>query len=73
MVKKGELGVSAGRGFYEYSSSEKKIEEVVLKKTPPIAWVTLNRPHRLNTITPRMTEELDMAARDVARTTRSGW
>jgi enoyl-CoA hydratase/3-hydroxyacyl-CoA dehydrogenase len=66
MVKKGELGVSTGRGFYEYSSSEKKFEEVVLKKTPPIAWVTLNRPHRLNTITPKMTEELEAVAREVA-------
>ena len=66
MVKKAELGVSSGRGFYEYSSSEKRMEEVVLKKTPPIAWITLNRPHRLNTITPRMTEELEMAARDAA-------
>jgi enoyl-CoA hydratase / 3-hydroxyacyl-CoA dehydrogenase len=66
MVQKGELGVSSGRGFYEYSSSEKKYEQVVLKKTPPIAWAILNRPQRLNTITPKMTEELEAVARDVA-------
>jgi enoyl-CoA hydratase / 3-hydroxyacyl-CoA dehydrogenase len=66
MVKKGELGASSGRGFYEHSSSEKKLEEVILKKTPPIAWVVLNRPQRLNTITPKMTEELEAVAREVA-------
>ena len=65
MVKKGEMGVSSGKGFYDHSVSEKKFEEVILKKSPPLAWLVLNRPHRLNTITPRMTEELEAAARDV--------
>jgi len=66
MVTKGEMGVSSGRGFYEYSSSEKRFEEVILRKIAPVAWATLNRPHRLNTITPKMTEELEAVARDVA-------
>ncbi len=66
MVKRGELGVSSGKGFYDYPTTEKRMEEVVLKKAPPIAWVTISRPHRLNAITPRMTEELETAARDVA-------
>jgi enoyl-CoA hydratase/3-hydroxyacyl-CoA dehydrogenase len=65
-VKKAELGASSGRGFYDHSGSEKKLEEVILKKTPPIAWVVLNRPQRLNTITPKMTEELEAVAREVA-------
>lgn len=64
-VNKGELGVSTGRGFYEYLSTEKRLEEVVLKKVGPVAWLTLNRPHRLNTITPKMVEELETVARDV--------
>jgi enoyl-CoA hydratase/3-hydroxyacyl-CoA dehydrogenase len=66
MVKNGELGVGSGKGFYEYSASVKTLEELVLRKAPPLAWITLNRPHRLNTITPRMTEELEEAAKDVA-------
>lgn len=66
MVTKGEVGGAVGRGFYDYASSERRLEEVVLRKVPPIAWVKLNRPHRLNTITPRMTDELETVARDVA-------
>lgn len=66
MVKRGELGVSAGKGFYEYSGSERRLEELMLRKSPPLAWVTLNRPHRLNTITPKLTEELATVANDLA-------
>jgi enoyl-CoA hydratase/3-hydroxyacyl-CoA dehydrogenase len=67
MSKKGELGVSSGKGFYDYSKTERKLEEVVLTKSPPLAWITLNRPHRLNTITPQLTDELEQVARDVAK------
>ena len=48
MVESGDLGSSSGRGFYDYGSKETKLEEVLLKKAPPLAWVTLNRPHRHN-------------------------
>jgi enoyl-CoA hydratase/3-hydroxyacyl-CoA dehydrogenase len=58
MVKEGRTGSKAGRGFYDYASSENKLEETVLRKTPPVAWILLNRPHRLNTITQKMIEEL---------------
>jgi enoyl-CoA hydratase / 3-hydroxyacyl-CoA dehydrogenase len=66
MVAKGELGVSAGRGFYEYPSTEKRMEEITMKKVPPVAWVALNRPSKLNTITPKMTDELEAVAKDIA-------
>jgi len=66
MLRKGDVGVSSGKGFYEYSKSEKRLEEVVLTKSPPLAWITLNRPQRLNTMTPRLVEELDQVAREVA-------
>lgn len=66
MVKDGALGRAAGRGFYDYASSEKGFDELVLRKTPPVAWVILNRPQRLNTITPKMTDELEDIAREVA-------
>lgn len=44
-----------------------KLDEVLLKKAPPLAWVTLNRPHRHNTITPKMMDELEAVAADLAK------
>jgi len=43
------------------------LEEVVLNKAAPIAWVVLNRPHRHNTITPKMMDELEEVAGDLAK------
>ncbi len=63
MVEEGRTGVKPGRGFYDYPSAETKMEEVLLKRSPPIAWIVLNRPHRLNTITQKMIEELSNAIR----------
>ncbi len=65
MAKEGRTGSKAGRGFYDYASSETKLAEVVLKKNPPVAWILLNRPHRLNTITQKMIEELASVLRTV--------
>jgi len=65
MVAAGRLGTSAGKGFYEYSSSEKKMEEIAVRKAPPLAWVILNRPHRINMITPKMVQELQGALREL--------
>jgi enoyl-CoA hydratase/3-hydroxyacyl-CoA dehydrogenase len=66
MAREGRTGSKAGRGFYDYASTETKLEEAVLTKKPPIAWIRLSRPHRLNTITPRMIEELASLLRMVA-------
>ncbi|MCS7094885.1 MAG: 3-hydroxyacyl-CoA dehydrogenase/enoyl-CoA hydratase family protein [Thaumarchaeota archaeon] len=41
--------------------TDKEYQEIAVKREPPIGWIVLNRPHRLNTITPRMTEELEDA------------
>jgi enoyl-CoA hydratase/3-hydroxyacyl-CoA dehydrogenase len=67
MVERGDVGSSSGRGFYDYGSRETKLEEIVLKKAAPLAWITLNRPHRHNAITPKMMDELETVANDVAR------
>ncbi len=67
MVKDGRLGVVAGRGFFEYSKTDWSFDELILTKSPPLAWIRLNRPHKLNTMTPKMIEELELAAEDVAR------
>ncbi len=66
MVEEGALGFSRGRGFYDYGSKETKLEEIVLKVAPPVAWVTLNRPHRHNAITPKMVDELEAVAKQLA-------
>jgi len=67
MEERGDIGTSSGRGFYDYGSKETKLEELSLRKAPPLAWVTLNRPHRHNTITPKMMDELEAVANDLAR------
>ncbi len=67
MVERGKTGVAEGAGFYEYASSEKRYEEITLRKSPPVAWMILNRPHRLNAITPKMIDELEMCIREVDR------
>jgi len=65
MVAEGKLGLKAGKGFYDHASSSTKMEEIVLKKTPPLAWIFLNRPHRLNTITQKLVTELVSALKEL--------
>jgi enoyl-CoA hydratase/3-hydroxyacyl-CoA dehydrogenase len=67
MEARGDLGIASGRGFYDHGSSETKLEEVAVTKSPPVAWVVLNRPHRHNAITPKMLDELEAVAKDLAR------
>ena len=67
MAERGDLGTSSGRGFYDYDSNETKLEETLLKKAPPLAWIVLNRPHRHNTVTPKMMDELETICGEIAR------
>jgi enoyl-CoA hydratase/3-hydroxyacyl-CoA dehydrogenase len=59
LVSEGHLGVKSGRGFFDYSSSvEKEHGTVLLEKKGPIAYLILNRPEKLNAVSPEMLKEL---------------
>ena len=65
MVGEGKLGTKSGKGFYEYAASERRMEEVAVRKQDRLAWIVLNRPHRLNMITQRLVGELETALREL--------
>ncbi|MFP3302993.1 MAG: enoyl-CoA hydratase/isomerase family protein, partial [Caldivirga sp.] len=44
---------------------ERRLEEIVLRIDPPAAWIVLNKPDKLNTLTPRMADEIVNALRTV--------
>ncbi|MCE4608358.1 MAG: 3-hydroxyacyl-CoA dehydrogenase/enoyl-CoA hydratase family protein [Caldisphaeraceae archaeon] len=59
MESQGLLGRKSSKGFYEY----KKVEEVskktlIIRYEKPIAWIVLNRPNKLNAISPETIKEL---------------
>jgi enoyl-CoA hydratase/3-hydroxyacyl-CoA dehydrogenase len=45
-------------------SEPKRYESVIVKKEEGIGWMTLNRPHRLNTLTGEMMDEMHSVLND---------
>lgn len=71
MVARGELGMKSGKGFYGYGKGAAAMAyETIRVATDPetkVATITLDRPDRLNTINPQMTDELERALIELER------
>jgi len=61
MVREGRTGAEAGEGFYRYGREGKQEYEAIaveVDREAKVAWLTLNRPHRMNAIDATMCREV---------------
>ncbi|HXW37762.1 MAG TPA: 3-hydroxyacyl-CoA dehydrogenase NAD-binding domain-containing protein [Nitrososphaerales archaeon] len=65
LVKQGATGEKRGRGFFDYATSDSSVGEVIVKSAPPLGWLILNRPHRLNTLTQTLIAQLLAGAKSL--------
>lgn len=66
MVKEGRLGKKSGQGFYSHRELGEASYQTIQVSVDPgtmVAQLTLNRPEKLNTLTPEMVEEISAALR----------
>jgi len=68
MMSEGRIGKAAGKGFYDYKEKATELETLILRKEPEnkIAWLIVNRPHRMNTFTLESIGDFRRAFLDVA-------
>lgn len=60
MVSQGKVGMKSGSGFFEYGKIQQKtLKTLILRVEPPLAWIVLNRPERLNALSQELMGELD--------------
>src|SRR3990170_5503151 len=71
MAARGDLGAKTGKGFYDHRGSgpEMAYETLLVAKDAAtnVATVTLNRPDRLNTLSPQLLDELERALAELER------
>ena len=71
MVARGDLGAKSGKGFYEHrgGGAVAKYETLLVTTDAAsmVATVTLNRPDRLNTLSPQVFDELEQALIELDR------
>jgi enoyl-CoA hydratase/3-hydroxyacyl-CoA dehydrogenase len=66
MVSENRVGIRSGIGFYTYTGiSEKRMKTIIVRKENRIGWIVLNRPEKLNAISPEMLEEISTALREL--------
>ncbi len=65
MLARGDLGVKSGKGFYDHGpgGGPRTYETLLVNQdaTTHVATIMINRPDRLNTLSPQVFEELDQA------------
>ncbi len=66
MVSENRLGMKSGRGFYSYEGvEERKLKTIVVRRENRVVWIVLNRPEKLNAISPEMIDELSRTLDDL--------
>ena len=71
MVARGDLGVKSGRGFYDHKTEGGRMTYetllVSVDAAAHVATITINRPDRLNTLSPQVFEDMDRVLAELDR------